>query len=153
MYLRYYWHFHETASANAACLMLPDHLPKHHIVHWTLLILPWIRLVVAMGRVQHVGWAASCCLHQLPVPGFLSAWLSRKTQVNRREGSIRWEEMFSLNCDFENMTKVMKQPISFGVILPYDTSLLTLSHSADPIWEGTYCFHLAWLCIFLLSPP
>jgi hypothetical protein len=36
MHLRYHWHIHKTVSAKVVWLMLPDHLPKHHIVHWTL---------------------------------------------------------------------------------------------------------------------
>lgn len=83
MYLRYRWHMHKTVSARVVWLMLPDHLPKHHIVHWT-----FYPALNQNGNRCGVcpTWRMRCCTKpvSLTCAGALSAWLSRRTKLNRR---------------------------------------------------------------------
>ena len=90
-YLRYHWHIHKTVSAKVVWLMLPDHLPKYHIVRWT-----FYPALNQNGNRCGVcpTWLMRCIMKpvSLTYAGVVSAWLSRKTKLNRRKKkSIWWE--------------------------------------------------------------
>lgn len=129
MYLRYHWHIHKTVSATVVWLLLPDHLPKHHIVHWTLFILLWIRMVIATGCVQH-DWRGKMCslITRLCQSAFCVVVKENNTQ-KKEEDPYDGKKLSPWILILGNMTKIMNEPISFAVFLLQYTTVQFPSYS------------------------
>lgn len=149
MYLSYHWHIHKTVSAKVVWLMLPDHLPKHHIVHWTLFILPWIRMVIAAGCVQHDWWGTPCSLHRPPCQSAFCVVVKEDNTQQKEKYPYGGKELSPWILIRGNMTQIMNEPISFAVFLLQYTTVLFPSYSG--CWDlGETCTYPCWCLTYYL---